>query len=85
MTKWFKHITNNVATNHWAKTTKPLLPSAHLNIEIDSDQYSFLNPTMQDVVLSTLEMDSYGKNAKKKEHAVVCVWLMEVLKVIQNN
>ena len=66
MTKWFKHITNNVATNHWAKTTKPLLPSAHLNIEIDSDQYSFLNPTMQDVVLSTLEMDSYGKNEKKK-------------------
>ena len=66
MTKWFKHITNNVATNHWAKTTKPLLPSAYLNIEIDSDQYSFLNPTMQDVLLSTLEMDSYGNNAKKK-------------------
>ena len=62
----FKHIINDVATNHWAKTTKPLLPSAHLNIEIDSDQYSFLNPTMQDVLLSTLEMDSYGDNAKKK-------------------
>ena len=76
MTKWFKHITNNVATNHWAKTTKPLLPSAHLNIEIDSDQYSFLNPTMQDVLLSTLEMDSYGDNAKKKR-ACRCMCMVD--------
>ena len=64
--KWFKHITNNVASNHWAKYTTPLLPSSHINCEIDSDQHSFLNPTMSDVVLSTLEKDSYGENAKKK-------------------
>ena len=24
--KWFKHITNNVASTHWAKYTTPLLP-----------------------------------------------------------
>ena len=64
--KWFKHITNNVATNHWAKSNTPLQPSPYLNIDMDSDQYSFLNPTMRDVILSTLEQDSFGENAKKK-------------------
>ena len=64
--KWFKHITNNVATNHWSRTTEPLLPSSYLDCAIDNDQCSFLNPTMRDVILSTLELDSYGDNAKKK-------------------
>ena len=64
--KWFKHITNTVASNHWARFSKPLLPSSHLDCAIDSDQHSFLNPTMSDCILSTLEKDSYGENAKKK-------------------
>ena len=64
--KWFKHITNNVASHHWAKCGTPLLPSSHLDCAIDSDQHSFLNPTMSDCILSNLERDSYGENAKKK-------------------
>ena len=64
--KWFKHITNNVAANHWSRKTEPLLPSSHLDCAIDNDQCSFFNPTMRDVILSTLELDSYGENAKKK-------------------
>ena len=30
------------------------------------DQRMFLNPTMRDVILSTLEQDSFRENAKKK-------------------
>ena len=30
------------------------------------DQRRFLNPTMRDVILSSLEQDSFGENAKKK-------------------
>lgn len=63
---WFKHITNNVATNHWAKTTKPLLPSDHLNCSISDDQTALLIPSMQDVILSILKDKSVGKDAKKK-------------------
>ena len=41
---------------------------------MDSDQYSFLNPTMRDVILSTLEQDSFGKNAKQKRaHRRMCM------------
>ena len=65
--KWFKHITNNVASHHWAKCGTPLLPSSHLDCAIDSDQHSFLNPTMSDCILANLERDSYGDNAKKKQ------------------
>ena len=73
--KWFKHITNNVASNHWAKCTTPLLPLRHLDCAIDSDQHSFLNPTMSDCILSNLEQDSYGENAKKKRaRCCICVW-----------
>ena len=83
--KWFKHITNNVAANHWSRTTKQLLPSSHLDCAIDNDQRAFLNPTMRDVILSTLELDSYGENAKKKGRDDACAWLMETLAAIQNN
>ena len=76
MMRWFEHITNDIATNHWAKTTKTSLPSAHLHIEINLDQYSFPNLTMQDVLLSTLEMDSYGENAKKKR-ARLFMWMVD--------
>ena len=65
--KWFKHITNNVASHHWEKCTTPLLPSSHLDCAINSDRHSFLNPTMSDCIFSNLEQDSYGENAKKKQ------------------
>lgn len=81
--KWFKHITNNVTTNHRSRTSKTLLPSSHLDCAIDNDQCSFLNPTMRDVILSTLELDSYGENAKKKGRDDECAW-MEML-AIQNS
>ena len=64
--KWFRHITNNVATKHWAKSTKPLLPSTYLDCAIDQDQVSFLNPSMRDVILATLEEDAYSEKSKKK-------------------
>ena len=49
--KWFKHITKNVAMNHWSKLNEPLQPSPYLNKDMDSDQYSFLNPTTRDVTI----------------------------------
>ena len=64
--KWYKHMTNNVATTHWAKTSTPLLPSSYIDCAIDTDQHCFLNPTMRDVILSSLEQDTFGDNAKKK-------------------
>ena len=64
--KWYKHLTNNVATRHWGKNDTQLAPSSHINCEMTDDQRRFLNPTMRDVILSSLEQDSFGENAKKK-------------------
>lgn len=43
-----------------------LLPSSYLNCAVDAKQHSFLNPTMRDVLLSTLEQDVVWNYAKKK-------------------
>ena len=42
------------------------MPSSYLDCAIDAEQHSFLNPTMRDVILSTLEQDVVGSYAKKK-------------------
>ena len=69
--KWCKHITNNVATSHWTKSSTQLAPSSHINCEM------ILNPTMRDRILSTLEHDdSFGGNTKKKR-AGPCMCLID--------
>ena len=66
--KWCKHITNNITTSHWAKSDTQLTPSSKINCEMTDDQRMFLNPTMRDVILSTLEHDSFGEMQKRREH-----------------
>jgi hypothetical protein len=62
----FSHLSNHAAREHWSETDKPLLPSSHLHCWISADQRSFLNPTLRDVLLSTIEKDGYGERARKK-------------------
>ena len=63
---YHKNITNNISTNHWAETTKPLVPSSYLDCAIDVDKIALLSPTMQDVIILMLEADAVGERSKKK-------------------
>ena len=60
-------MTNFVAKTHGAKDVKPLLPSAHLGVEMTSTQQALLNPTPKDVQLGSLIDQVYGNRAKKTE------------------
>ena len=42
------------------------MPSSYIDCTIDTDQHCFLNSRMRDVILSSLEQDTFGDNAKKK-------------------
>ena len=39
--KWYKNLTNNVATHHWGKNNTQLEPSSHINCEMTDDQRRF--------------------------------------------
>ena len=65
--KWFKHITNNVASKHWATTSEPLPPSMYLDVALDDNvQPSIFNPTMSDVMVLTKEANAFRNGAMKK-------------------
>jgi hypothetical protein len=61
-----KHLTNHAASKHWCQTTGPLVPSSYLGIDVSDDQNTFLNPSIRDVLFSTMESDAYGEKAQKK-------------------
>jgi hypothetical protein len=62
----FKHLTNRAASRHWCDTADPLAPSSYLALIVSSSQHTFMNPTLRDVLMSTLEADAYGVRAQKK-------------------
>ena len=65
----FKHMTNFACRKHFGNPKlerKPYVPSAYLMVEITEDQVDFLNPSIQDVLLASVEEEAYGAHAKKK-------------------
>ena len=64
--KWYKHITNYVATIHWEKSSTQLAHLQAISIVKLLMINTCLNPTMRDIFSSTLEHDSFGGNVKKK-------------------
>jgi hypothetical protein len=65
----FKHLTNRAASRHWCDTADPLAPSPpspYLGLILSNCQHEFMNPTLRDVLMSSLEADAYGVRAQKK-------------------
>lgn len=64
--KFFNHVTNLAAREHVQNSSKPLAPSAHLDVVISEDQKQLLNPSWKNVVMGQIINESIGKCAIKR-------------------